>query len=289
MILTGKGGVGTSTVTAVMALGAFRAGLRVLVADMSGSQRWSQLLPGLDVQPLVARDLLEEYLADRKMGVIARRLRSSGVLEVVATAAPGIEELVVLGKVKQLERAGQWDLILVDAPASGHAVQMLTTAEGVTASVMSGPLRTQAAEVREMLGDPARCMVMLVTLPEDTPITETIETAFALEDRVGVQLGPVVVNRVASAEGSAFEVPVRQDADPALVELAAAMRFWVERHQAQSLRCERLAAALPLAQIHLPEVLVDALTADDLEVLAAPLSAHFAAAFARRRESSHGP
>ena len=85
---------------------------------------------------------------------------------------------------------------MVDGPAAGHAITFLTAASGLADSVRSGPIRTQADEVLEMLHDRARCQVVLVSLPEATPVNELIETAYALEDQVGVQLGPVVLNAV---------------------------------------------------------------------------------------------
>ena len=148
------------------------------------------------VEAISAPHALEAYLREHGFGRVARRLTSSGVIDVVATAAPGIDDIVVLGKVKQLERSGDWDVIVVDGPAAGHAITFLTSAGGLLAAVRGGPVRTQAQDVVELLTDPERCQVVLVTVPETTPVNELVETAYALEDRVGVRLGPVVVNSV---------------------------------------------------------------------------------------------
>ena len=83
---------------------------------------------------------------------------------------------------------------MVDAPATGHAITFLTSASGLVNAARGGPLRSQASDVVELLADPSRCRVILVTLPEDMPVSETIESAFTLEDKAGVQLGPVIVN-----------------------------------------------------------------------------------------------
>ena len=125
---------------------------------------------------------------------LSNRLVRGGALDVVATAAPGIEDILVLGKVKQLERSGGVDLILLDAPAAGHAITFLESARGLLDAVTVGPINTQARDVMELLTDPERCSVLLVTLPEETPVNELVDTAYSLEDRVGVTLGPVVVN-----------------------------------------------------------------------------------------------
>ncbi|MGH9189436.1 MAG: hypothetical protein ACRD0Q_05330, partial [Acidimicrobiales bacterium] len=202
---------------------------------------------------------LVEYLESHGLGRLSRRLARSGVVEVAATAAPGIKDILVLGKVKQLERAGAADLIVVDGPASGHAVSFLTSASGLLGAVRSGPLRDQAEEVQDMLTDPDRCQVLLVTLAEETPVNEVAETAFMLEDRAGVTLAPVVVNRLdptvegldadpaTEAEGRGLVLP------PGEAEaLAAAARFRAERQELQDGQVRRLGEVLPLAQLHLP-------------------------------------
>lgn len=285
VVVAGKGGVGKTTVTAVMARGAFDAGLKVLVLDVESTPAWSRLLPtesesssgepGLQIVHLRAQDLLEEYLEARRMGRVARRLRHSGVLELVGSAVPGIRDLVVLGKIKQLERSRRWDLILVDAPAAGHAVAMLSSPAGIVAAVENGPLRTQADEVLDFLGDPARCMVMLVTLPEFTPVNEVIETAYALEDRVGVQLGPVVVNRVdqperllMSADFSDLESRCTAAGLLGRSQLVAAAEFRLTRSEEQGRQIARLAGELPLAHIHLPQLPTAELSANDINDLA---------------------
>ena len=171
-------------------------------------------------------DALLEYLDLHGMRRISRRLLRTGAIDVVATAAPGIKDILVLGKVKQLERAAGGaigvnddspanDLIVLDAPAAGHAVTFLQSAHGLLDAVRVGPIRTQAHEVVNLLTDPDRCQVILVTLPEETPVNELVETAYSLEDRVGVQLGPVIVNGL-------YPVLEGLDADP--IGLAAGRR-----------------------------------------------------------------
>ncbi len=129
--------------------------------------------------------------------------------------------MLVLGKVKQLERGGVADLIVVDAPATGHAITFLTSASGLVSAARGGPLRTQAQDVVELLSDPARCRVMLVTLPEELPVSETIESAYTLEDKAGVQLGPVIVN-ACDPEPVGLDRPAAEVAAAAGVTLAPA-------------------------------------------------------------------
>jgi arsenite-transporting ATPase len=196
VVVAGKGGVGKTTVTAVLARAAADAGRRVLVIELDGKPTLAGWLPDLEVRHISAVSSLEEYLLEHGFGRIARRLAKTGVIEVIGTAAPGIDDLVVLGKIKQLERSGNWDVILVDGPAAGHAVTFLTAAAGLRDAVRGGPVGEQADDVLAMLGDAERCSIVLVTLPESTPVNELIETADAIHARVGAELGPVIVNRL---------------------------------------------------------------------------------------------
>lgn len=266
--MAGKGGVGKTTVTATVARMAAATGLSALAVEVEGDGRLARLVgpgsavDGVDLASVVEirpQEALVEYLESHGLGRLSRRLARSGVVEVAATAAPGIKDILVLGKVKQLERAGVADLIVVDGPASGHAVSFLTAASGLIGAVRSGPLRDQADDVHAMLTDHDRCQVLLVTLAEETPVNEAAETAFMLEDRAGVTLAPIVVNGL-------YPVADGLDADP-LTEaerlgvvlppgeaeaLAAAARFRARRQDLQEEQLRRLAEALPLAQLRVP-------------------------------------
>lgn len=280
LIVAGKGGVGKSTVSAALARTAARAGLSTLVIEVEGKSGLSTLFgrgefgydevvlsPGggptgdADVRgrTLTPDDALLEYLSDHGLHRVSRRLTSTGALDVVATAAPGIKDILVLGKVKQLERGGAADLVVLDAPAAGHAISFLRSARGLLDAVRVGPIHTQAADVLEMLTDPSRCQVVLVTLPEETPVNELVETAFSLEDEVGVKLGPVVVNGLypqrPGLEVEPHEAAARAGAalHPGEAEaLRTAARFRAARTSLQDEQVQRLADALPLPQLHLP-------------------------------------
>ncbi len=291
VIVAGKGGVGKTTVTAVIARAARRDGRRVLVVELDGKPTLDQLVcgstvdargdtdddaagagdTGIDVVHLSAADALDEYLRDHGFGRIAKRLNKTGVIDMVGTAAPGIDDVVVLGKIKQYERSGSYDLVVVDGPAAGHAITFLTSAAGLANAVRGGPVKTQSDDVLELLADEARCQVVLVTLPETTPVNEVIETAFALEEEVGVRLGPVVVNAVdvgvalpAPEAGAAAVEPLPAD-DADLLLAAAAFRR--SRRQMEHDELARLTRELPLAQVHLGARPVAGLLAEDIEAL----------------------
>ena len=272
VVVAGKGGVGKTTVTAVIARAASSAGQRVLVVELDGKPTLADLVPDLDVLAISAPDALDEYLREHGFSRIAKRLNRTGVIDVVGTAAPGIDDIVVLGKIKQLERSGEYDLIVVDGPAAGHAITFLTSAAGLADAVSSGPVRVQADDVLELLHDPERCQVVLVTLPETTPVNEVVETAFALEDDVGVQLGPVVVNGVDVGDPlpdaeRACEAVDELDAATAQALLDAAA-FRRSRRKMESDEIARLAAELPIPKVTLPARSAAGLTPSDIDALA---------------------
>lgn len=302
LVVAGKGGVGKTTVGASVAVAAAKRGADVLLVELEGRGGLAELfgrpplgydeaplmVPGHEPAPGSVRgrqigpdDALADYLDRAGLGPLVSRLSRSGAIEVVATAAPGIRDLVALGKIRQLEQAGAADLIVVDAPATGHALTFLTAAAGLAASTPSGPVRDQADLVLEMFADDRRCQVVLVTLPEETPISETIETAFSLEDEVGIKLAPLVVNGVwpaidglaEAAEQLATRAPA--PGSPAGRALLAA-RYRLARLADQRSELGRLARELPLPQVELPFLFRPGLDRDDLLVLAGALSSESA-------------
>jgi anion-transporting ArsA/GET3 family ATPase len=294
VIVAGKGGVGKTTVTAALARMAAAEGLDTLIVEIEGKGGLAELFdrPSLDYEEsilwpragglgevrgrtLTPDDALLEYLDDHGMRRVSKRLVSSGALDVVATAAPGIKDILILGKVKQLEQKGVADLILIDAPAAGHAITFLLAARALLDTVKVGPINTQAHEVVELLSDPTRASVVLVTLPEETPVNELVETAFHLEDRVGVSLGPVVVNGL-YPELDGIEVDPTQAAtdagttlrDGEAEALKSAAEFRMRRTALQHEQLGRLAEKLPLPQLRLPFLFQADLNAAEVGVLA---------------------
>jgi anion-transporting ArsA/GET3 family ATPase len=296
VIVAGKGGVGKTTVTGALAVTAARAGRSVLVVEVEGKSG----LPAMFGAPALGYDEIElearirarfltpdaalvDYLVTHGMKRISNRLIASGALEVVATAVPGMKDILVLGKVKSLEESSAADLVIVDAPAAGHAITFLLSARGLVDAVQVGPVRKQAQDVISLISDPARCQVLLVTLPEETPVSEAIDTAYAIEDRAGVALGPIVVNQCFAP------LPDGVSADPAAIlrdaeacrrfvsereanDLARAAAFRQQRHQLQHEQIERLQKRLPLPQIELPFVFTPDITRPQLGVLADALT-----------------
>lgn len=291
--------MGKTTVAAALARAAARTGLTTLIVEVEGKSGLPALFGqrelGYDETTLMAGgtpdgaadvraraltpdDALLDYLSDHGMNRVSRRLVSSGALDLVATAAPGIRDILILGKVKQIEASRAHDLIVLDAPAAGHAISFLRSARGLLDAVSVGPINTQAAEVLSMLTDPARCQVMLVTLPEETPVNELVQTAYSLEEDVGISLAPVVVNGLypqlpgLAADPATAAHAAGLDLDPALIdEMARAAAFRSERTTLQRQQLRRLADELPLPQLHLPYQFTSDLGPGQLEDLASAL------------------
>ena len=297
LIVAGKGGVGKTTVGAVIAFAAARGGCDVLLVELEGYVNLELLgLGSLGTEPQVAAEdllgagagklevtklhpdeALADYLDRSGMGPIIKTFSRTGAVEVVVAAAPGLRDLVTLGKIRQMEEAGHADLIVVDAPASGHALSLLTSAAGMADSASSGPIRQQADQALAMLGDESRCRVMLVTLPEETPVSETVETAFDIEDLVGVKLGPLVVNGLwpdidglsdAVAESAGCESKEIGTESAGNATALQAARYRLARTADQQAQVARLLTELPLDQIHLPQRFTASLGLDDLVTLA---------------------
>jgi anion-transporting ArsA/GET3 family ATPase len=298
LIVAGKGGVGKTTICAALARTAADAGLSVLMLELEGKpglvHAFGHADPleydetvlsepddtrgGVTARRITPDDALLEYLADHGMRRFSKRLVSSGALDVVATAIPGIRDILVLGKVKQLERAERADLILLDAPATGHVMTFLSSASGLMDAARSGPLRAQAADVSQLLTDPNRCRVALVTLPEEMPVNEVVEAAYKLEDRVGVTLGPLVVNAcIPDVPGLTQDPVLAAQAAGAVVsyDLASALsnaaEFTRRRLDLQVEQLLRLEEELPLRQMRVPEVDAEAIGPEETAVISRAL------------------
>ncbi|MCP3991502.1 MAG: AAA family ATPase [Actinomycetia bacterium] len=300
LIVAGKGGVGKTTVGATLGVAATRAGCEVLLIELEGHSNLaapfglSQLAYSTTVledvsgcgtlraRQITPDEALADYLETSGLRAITDRMTRTGAVDVVATTAPGIRDLVTLGKIRQLEQAKEADLIIVDAPAAGHAVTFLQAASGLAKVTPSGPVRHQADLVLDLLGDADRCQVLLVTLPEEAPVGEVVETAYSLEDRVGVKLGPIVVNSCwTPVEGleaalAGIEADTGQKAryadDGVRCQLEQAGRYRLGRIEEQRSEIARLQAELPLATVELPFLFTTTIDRGHLDVLADALT-----------------
>ncbi len=189
---------------AALATNALAEGKKVLAIDAVGDGGLETVLrQGWDSgdQPEVLRltpdHALNEYLriflhlpiAPNRIGPLAR------IFDYVATAAPGVREVLVLGKIASEVRDGGWDSVVVDAPATGHAVELLTAADTLTEMIRVGPIVSQTRWIGDLIGDPTQTTVIAVTLAEELPVTECLELLHRLEDEARVEVSGIVSNR----------------------------------------------------------------------------------------------
>jgi anion-transporting ArsA/GET3 family ATPase len=216
LIVTGKGGVGKTTVCAAEALAHAARGKRVLVAMCHAKERLSTMLGaapiGADIA-LVAPNVwavnmepgraIEEYgMMKLKVRVVYKAVFDNRYTRVFFRAVPGLEEWAMLGKAwwhtseRNPDGSFKYDVVILDAPATGHGLDMLRVPKIIVEAVPPGVLRGDAEEAWKLFQDPARCGVILVTLPEEMPTTETIELAGALTTELKLPIAKVVVNSV---------------------------------------------------------------------------------------------
>jgi anion-transporting ArsA/GET3 family ATPase len=246
LIVAGKGGVGKSTVAAALAQAATGVGLHTLLVEIEGKNPVVGLDQRVERLAITPGAALADYFDSLGLGRVSRRLLAAGIVDLVASTAPGIDDLLILGKIKQLEQTGGWDLIVVDGPPAGQAIGLLRAPLSLRQAVRGGPIHTQAIEILNMLADPARCRVMMVSTPELTPVSELIDTAFEIEDQIGVALGPVVLNGIDDES-----LPKNGNGNS---ELNEALIYRRNRQQRHELACALLTQKLPLQQLRLPRL-----------------------------------
>jgi anion-transporting ArsA/GET3 family ATPase len=215
LYVTGKGGVGKTTVAAAIGLAAAARGRRTIVCEVAEQDRVSRAfaregvqreqevelaenLWAISIDPTAA---LQEWLARQLGGPALRLISGSSAFQHFVAAAPGAKELITIAKVWELAQLERWDahnrtydLVVVDAPASGHGLAMLTAPSTFGEIARVGPIRRQAHKVRDMLADPRRTGYVAVALPEEMPVNETLDLGTRLRDAVGVGLDTIIVN-----------------------------------------------------------------------------------------------
>jgi anion-transporting ArsA/GET3 family ATPase len=215
LFFTGKGGVGKSTMAAATAMLAADRGRRVLLVDVDGKGDLATLFehravgfspeqvhPGVLAMSMDTEASLQEYLRlNLKVPVLGRLGPLARVLDFVATAAPGVKEILTIGKIcwevrEAIAGRADFDMVVVDASASGHIVAQLGAPAAIQELVDVGPVRSQTDWLVELLSDPAVTGVNVVTTPEEMPVAETIELVARLRAEVNTPLATVIVNRV---------------------------------------------------------------------------------------------
>ena len=210
VFVTGKGGVGKTSVAAALGQLAASRGKRTLLCevdakgDLAGAFetgttefREREIAPGLWAMSMDTEASLKEYLTlQLKLPLLSRIGPLARTFDFVANAAPGVKEILVVGKLAYEVREGHYDLVVVDAPASGHIVGQLAAPQAIQNLVQVGRVRSQTDWMLDILSDPAQTGVVIVATPEEMPVNETIDLSVRLGEETSVDLAAVVVNRV---------------------------------------------------------------------------------------------
>jgi anion-transporting ArsA/GET3 family ATPase len=306
LIFTGKGGVGKSTVSAAAAVAAARRGKRVLIVEIGDQERIPSIFgaanagyagapvyggggttPPIRSMCLTAREALHEYaLRSMKFEMLYETIFENRVVRYFTAAAPGLDELTIMGKIESLHResldpskpkAPRFDLMIFDAPATGHALAFFKVPRMAMSMARMGPLHSKAERMWQLLADPARTALNIVTLPEEMPVNEAIELNAAAGE-LGLPRGTVVVNgaypdffqnehddvRRVRAQSSEPESVTSRVARAALDRAVS----FVARREAQTEMIATLARAIPQDRVVLPFLFQPRIGPAELEALA---------------------
>jgi anion-transporting ArsA/GET3 family ATPase len=278
VFVTGKGGVGKTTVAAALGLVAARAGKRTIVCEVAQQERMSRVfrregvgytetqletdLYAISIEP---ERSMEEYLRTQiKPSPLYSLLFDNRLFQYFAAATPGMRELVTIGKVwelAQFERrnphAAPYDLVIVDAPSTGHGLGFLATPRTFRDAARVGPISRQAGKIDAFITDPGSTGVVAVALPEEMPVNETVEFEQRLRDDMGMELDAVVVNellpeRFDADEAERIEQAAASNGSPGVEAALKAALFEHRRAHTQRAELERLTAELERAPLTLP-------------------------------------
>ena len=279
VFVTGKGGVGKTTVAACLARVAARRGKRVILCEVAAEETGHdevELAPGIHSIAVDPEHAMREYLADQVGGALSKVMTSSRIFMYLAAAAPGLRELLMIGKVWDLAQLDQrrtgdtpYDLVILDAPATGHALGMLRTPRTFRDVARVGPISRQAGRIDAFLTDPSLTGIVAVAAPEEMPVNETIDFIAALGEEMALEPDAVVVNgvypdRFRDQEIAAIEA-LGVDSPQLRAALTTHRRARHHRNQVRRLRRRAHALTLPfLFETELDDECLDVL-ADVLE------------------------
>lgn len=303
LIVAGKGGVGKSVVCAALGLAASQRGLRTCIAELNTREKtplffgkppsgytYQELRPNLFSINVLPDPALREYgLMKLRFERVYKLVFENEAMKRLLKVIPGMNELFMLGKVFNMEREKKkdgtplWDLVIVDAPATGHGVSLLRLPDTIMKVADTGPMAEEVGAMRALLLDPRRTAVNLVTLPEEMPVRETFELAGQLEGTLGMPKGYLFVNgiwpRLLSDTDAglvdALEAVLPPDAARARAAVSnlAAMH---ERSRFQEAHRAELAEHLPWPRIDLPYLFLERFDAAAIATLTNLIEAQLA-------------
>ena len=277
-IVTGKGGVGKSVVACAIALAEAKKGKRVLLAEAQGRDQATSLLGAkpvgfemrevlenlfiVDINP---QDAIREYaLLMVRFESIYKAVFRNRFVHHFLRMIPSLGEMVTLGKLwyheqEQVSEHNRFDVIILDAPATGHALSMLRTPISVERVVPPGAMRENAKIIRELICDPERTCVHIVTLPEEMPVNEAKELHRVCTEEFNISCGTTFINQaVPKLDPQSIEVlDELGSANPTLTEAAKTLRLREQKRRAGEKHIEQLPEELLSKAVRLPRLQID--------------------------------
>jgi len=269
LFVTGKGGVGKTTISAALAWLAAERGKKTLVCEVDAKGDLAdfyetaptrfeerEVAPRLWAMSMDTEASLKQYLSlQLKIPLVARIGPLAQMFNFVASAAPGVREIVTIGKLCWEVRERHYDLVVVDASAAGHIVGQLAAPQAINQLVQVGLVRQQTGWMLDILGDAATTGLVIVATPAEMPVNETLELIDRVRDETNVVLAGVVVNRVlpelfGRAEEEVFErlerpesrEPLEKRLGGSLAPLVEAARLTVTTRRSRAEHLEHLRA-----------------------------------------------